>query len=120
VKNANVLRGPLSLRAAEYGVGLGVHSQMRVTYDVQAGDHEFRSTVGIDDAAGGKGSVRFSVDVDDRRAWSSPEITGRSPALAIPPVKLKGAKKLTLIVDFGANADVLDYADWCDAIVVRE
>lgn len=120
VKNANVLRSPLSLRGVEYGTGLGLHSRTLITYDLQSGDREFRSTVGIDDAAVGSGSVQFAVEVDGRRAWSSVELTGRSAALAVPPVSLKGAKKLTLIVDFGANADVLDYADWCDAIVVRD
>jgi hypothetical protein len=120
VKNANVLRGPLTLRGVEYGSGLGVHSRSLVTYDVLPGDHEFLATVGIDDAAGGKGSVRFAIELDGRRHWESPELTGQSPPVAIPPVKLDGAKQFTLVVEFGANADILDYADWCDALVIRK
>ena len=119
VKNGNVLRGPLSLRGVESSTGLGVHSRSLVTYDLQPGDREFRASVGIDDCAAGNGSVRFAIELDGRRVWESPELTGKSPALVIPPVKLDGAKKLTLIVDFGANADVSDYADWCEAIIVR-
>lgn len=118
VKNANVLRGPLELRGAEYGTGLGVHSRSVVTYALQPTDREFRATVGIDDAANGAGSVRFAVELDGKRAWDSPEVNGRTPAIAIPPVKLTGAKSLTLIVDFGAEADIADYADWCEATIL--
>jgi hypothetical protein len=120
VKNANVLRGPLALRGVEYSSGLGVHSRSLVTYELQPADREFRATVGIDDSANGAGSVRFAIELDSRRVWESPELTGRSQPVTVPPVKLDGAKKLTLIVDFGANADVSDYADWCDAVLVRE
>lgn len=120
VKNASVLRGPLALRGVEYSTGLGVHSRSLVTYALQPADREFRATVGIDDSANGAGSVRFAIELDGRRVWESPELTGRTQPVVVPPVKLDGAKKMTLIVDFGANADVSDYADWCDAVVVRE
>lgn len=119
MKNANVLRGPLALRGTTYSTGLGVHSRSSVTYQLDPQDREFRAIVGIDDSAGGKGSVRFSVELDGKRVWDSPELTGKSQPLSIRPISLAGAKKLTLIVDFGANADIADYADWCDAIVIR-
>ena len=120
VRNANVLRGPLSLRGTEYGVGLGVHSRAVVTYSILPRDREFRATVGIDDCAAGSGSVRFAVEVDDQRRWESAEVTGRSQPVPIPPIKLIGGKKLSLIVEFGASADISDYADWCDAIIIRD
>lgn len=120
VRNSNVLRGPLALRGVEYGTGLGVHSRSLVTYSLQPTDREFRATVGIDDCAGGAGSVRFAVELDGRRVWDSPELTGRSLPVPLPPIKLAGAAKLTLIVDFGAHADVSDYANWCDAVVIRD
>jgi hypothetical protein len=120
VKNANVLRGPLSIRGAEFGTGLGMHSRSRVSYAIQGNDGEFRATVGIDDCARGAGNVRFAVEVDDRPVWQSEEITGRSDPVVIPPINLNGSRTLTLITDFGSNADVADYADWCDAIVVMK
>jgi hypothetical protein len=119
VKNANVLRGPLALRGVAYSTGLGVHSRSSVTYQLDPQDREFRAVVGIDDSAGGKGSVRFSIELDGKRVWDSPELTGKSQPLLVRPVSLIGAKKLTLIVDFGANADIADYADWCDAVMIR-
>jgi hypothetical protein len=90
-----------------------------VTYQVDPKDREFRAIVGIDDSAAGKGSVRFRVEVDGKRVWESPELTGKSPALPISPIALNGAKKLALVVEFGANADISDYANWCEAVVIR-
>ena len=120
VRNTNVLGGPLAIRGTEYSTGLGVHSRSVVTYDLQPSDREFRATVGIDDAASGAGSVRFGIELDGQRKWDSQEVTGRSARLDVPPVNLGGARKLTLIVDFGANADIADYANWCDAVIVRK
>ena len=120
VKNANVLHGPLSLRGIEYGAGLGMHSRMSVTYALSGHEREFRATVGVDDCANGAGSVRFAVELDGQRTWTSDEITGRSAPLDIPPVAIRGAKRLTLLVEFGQKADVSDYADWCDAVLIVE
>ncbi len=120
VKNANVLRGPLSLRGTEYGVGLGMHSRMAATYALNPLDREFRATVGIDDLANGAGSVRFAIELDGNRVWTSDEITGRSLPLVIPPVTVRGAQRLTLFVDFGQQADVADYANWCEAVLIVE
>ena len=120
VKNSNVLHGPLSLRGTEYGAGLGMHSRMSVTYALSGNEREFRATVGVDDCANGAGSVRFAVELDGKRTWTSDEITGRSAPLDIPPVTVRGAKRLTLIVDFGQKADVSDYSDWCDAVLIVE
>ncbi|MEI8379076.1 MAG: NPCBM/NEW2 domain-containing protein [Planctomycetota bacterium] len=120
VRNANVLRGPLTLRGVESGTGLGMHSRSAVTFELQPDDREFRATIGIDDCAAGNGSVRFAVELDGKRIWESPELTGKSAPVVVPPVKLEGHKKLTLVVEFGALGDVSDYADWCDAIIVRK
>lgn len=120
VKNANVLHGPLSLRGTEYGSGLGMHSRMSVTYAVAPHDLEFRATIGIDDCANGKGSVRFVIELDGKAVWTSDEITGRSAPFAIPPLSVRGAKRLTLKVDFGQQADVADYANWCEAVLIGE
>lgn len=120
VKNANVLHGPLSLRGTEYGSGLGMHSRMSATYALAPQDQEFRATVGIDDFANGKGSVRFVIELDGKTAWASEELTGRDASLVIPPVSVRGAKRLTLKVDFGQQADVADYANWCEAVLIGE
>lgn len=118
--NRNVWRGPLRIRSREFATGLGMHSQTVARFAVQPGDREFRAIVGLDDEAAPRGSARFRVAVDGQDVWTSPELTSQSPALAIPPIPLTGAGELTLIVDFGEQADVSDYADWCDAVILRD
>jgi NPCBM/NEW2 domain len=118
IRNANVQRGPLMLRDTEFVTGLGMHSRTAVTYDLRGIEREFQATVGIDDAAKGAGSVIFAVELDGRRIWTSPELTGKSPATTIGKIDLRGVKQLTLLVDFGELADVSDYADWCDAVLI--
>ena len=120
VRDENVLHGPLKLRGTEYSTGLGTHSRMSVTYQLRGDEREFQSIVGIDDAANGKGSVTFAVELDGRRVWTSPELTGKSPATTVPEIKLRGVQRLTLIVEFGQFADVADYADWCDAVLILD
>jgi hypothetical protein len=118
-RNQNVLGSPLVVRGTEFGVGLGMTSAMTATYRIEPNDLEFRAQVGIDDASDGRGSARFRVLVDDRLAWESEELTGRMPLVSMPPVMLSGAKLLTLQVDYGHGGDVADFADWCDAVIVR-
>lgn len=118
-KDRNVLSGPLQLRGREFATGLGLHSRMQLTFPLEPNDREFRATVGIDDVAEGRGHAVFSVAVDDKTVWISPGLTGSSDPLAIPPVDLRGGKRLTLTVDFGEEGDVCDYADWGDAVIIR-
>ena len=120
VRNANVQHGPLTLRETEFVTGLGMHSRMAVTYELRGIEREFQATVGIDDVAKGAGSVIFAVELDGRRIWTSPELTGHSPATSIGKIDLLGGKQLTLLVDFGELADVSDYADWCDAVLILD
>ena len=118
VRNANVQHGPLTLRGIEFVTGLGMHSRMAVTYNLRGIEREFQATVGIDDVAKGAGSVIFAVELDGKRIWASPELTGKSPATSVGKIDLHGGKQLTLLVDFGELADVSDYADWCDAVLI--
>ena len=118
VRNANVLHGPLTLRGTEFGTGLGMHSRTSTTYNLHGNERAFQCVVGIDDIANGMGSVIFSIELDGRPVWTSLELNGKSPAAIVPEIDLRGGKQLKLVVDFGQFADVSDYADWCDAVLI--
>ena len=115
----NVLGEPLRLDGQEYPKGLGMHSQSIVSYDLNGKFQTFRATAGVDDAAQTGGSVVFAVEVDGKPVFQSEPQTAKQPALQLPPIPLAGAKRLTLRVEFGEFGDVLDYADWCDAVLIR-
>jgi sRNA-binding regulator protein Hfq len=115
----NAAGGPLIMRGRHYGKGLGTRSRIRVAYQLGAQFRSFQATASIDDLAERKGSVRFAVELDGVRAWTSALITGGSRPLAVGPIDVTGKRQLVLVVEFGELADVDDWADWCDAIVIR-
>jgi hypothetical protein len=115
----NVQGGRLILRGREFAKGIGMHSRSRATYMLDGKSRFFLATVGIDDAAKGKGSVRVAVELDGKRTFISPLITGKSQSIRIGPIPLAGKKQLTLTVEFGEFGDVCDIVNWCDAILVK-
>jgi hypothetical protein len=118
-RDRNVQGGRLVLREVEYPKGVGLHSRSEISYRLDGAYRAFQATIGIDDDAQGKGSALFEVLVDGNSAYKSGELTGASAAVALPRIDLTGAKTVTLRVDYGAMADILDHADWCDAVLIR-
>lgn len=118
-KNRNVLGGVLSLRGRPSLTGLGVASGTTLEWDLDGSWKSFQATVGIDDAARGRGSVVFEIRLDERSVWRSEELTGSSRPVTVPRVELAGAKKLSLHVGFAQQGNVLDYANWADAVLIR-
>lgn len=118
--NANALGGFLSMQGRPRLSGIGVVGGTVLDWQLDGSFHTFQATCGLDDAARGRGSVIFEVQLDGRSVWRSGEITGTSRPVRVPPVRLSGAKKLSLQVEFARQGNVLDYADWADAILIRD
>jgi hypothetical protein len=118
--DANVAGGALRCAGRRYLKGLGVHSTALLTYALTEADRRFEAELGIDDATGGGGSVRFRVFVDGRPEpeYSSEIIRGGEPPVPIS-VDTTGAERLDLVVDFADRADQADYADWLNARLIR-
>jgi hypothetical protein len=76
----------------------------------------FSATVGVDDAAGGAGSVVFQVWVDGAKLFDSGTVTGASAAMQVA-VDLTGKRRLKLLVTNAGDGSALDRADWGDAQV---
>jgi hypothetical protein len=118
-KDRNLAGGPLVVHGTEYAKGLGTRSQSAITFDLAGRFTQFRSLAAIDDLAQGKGSVRFVVEVDGNRVFASNLVTGASEPVLVGPIAVSGRRRLTLIVEYGELADVDDWADWCDPILIR-
>jgi hypothetical protein len=114
----NVTGGQLRCGGRLYLKGLGMHSAARLSYKLDRPWSRFQAEIGIDNSTGGRGSVGFRVFVDGKVKHSSSAIRGGMPPQAIS-VDLTGAKQLDLVVDFGEAGDVLDYADWLNARLVK-
>jgi hypothetical protein len=118
-RDRSVSGGFLTMRRVEYPKGLGVHSRSTVTYRLAGKFRRFQATIGIDDSAAGRGSVVFEVLLDGKTAYKSDVLTGTSPAVAIERLDVTGAKIMTLSVDYATDGDILDHADWCDALLIK-
>lgn len=116
-KDRAVTGGPLRLGGQTYTKGLGVRSRTKVTYELGSFDR-FESTVGVDESAGAAASVRFLVEVDGELAFDSDEMVVSTQPKNVD-LSIKGAKQLSLIVDFESRGDAQDYADWANARLVR-
>jgi hypothetical protein len=118
-KDQNVVGGPLVVRGTEYPKGLGTRSQSRIAFDLAGQYRRFQSLAALDDLAEGKGSVRFVVERDGSRVFESDLLTGTSAPVVVGPLDVTGTRRLVLIVEYGELADINDWADWCDAVVIR-
>jgi beta-galactosidase len=119
IPNRNVRGGFLALRGRDFRHGIGVTTASRTTYDLRREYQSLLATIGIDDEADGGGSAVFAVEVDGRRIFTSPLLTGRSQPLDVGPLDVSRANELTLIVDYGEYGDIRDDADWGNAVLVR-
>jgi hypothetical protein len=118
--DASVAGNPIRVAGNTYDKGLGMHSQSRLSYQLNAGYRWFESWVGLDDQTGKKGSASIQVLVDGKAQVGGQQ---RELTLANSPrpirVNVSGARELALIVEFGRYGDVQDHVDWADARLVK-
>lgn len=96
---------------------LSLRSRSEVSWRVPEGSRRFTATVGIDDAVRPGGNAEVIVLVDDRELLRK-TITGENPAEEVR-VDLLGARRLTLLVDYGEGMDIGDAVVFSDARIVQ-
>jgi hypothetical protein len=114
-----VNRQPLRLNGVEYPKGIGMHSYTALTFDLGGQYREFHSLIGVDDAAGGRGSVAFEVLGDGRSLYRSNAMTGADAPAGVE-IDVTAVSSLTLVADFtGKLQPAGNFADWAEARVVQ-
>ncbi|MGE5137016.1 MAG: NPCBM/NEW2 domain-containing protein [Gemmatimonadota bacterium] len=106
--------GPITIGGVSYAKGLGTNAVSSVVIDVPAGCTTFASDVGVDDSAGGRGSVTFTVLADGNQVAATGVMTGGQPAQHLS-ASISGASTLTLNVGDAGDGIGHDNADWADA-----
>jgi len=109
---------PLTVGGVTYEKGLGTHSRSRIVFDISGDYRRFRTTVGIDDHAGRVGDAVIQVICDGKVRFEIKSLKVGMDAKKID-LDVSGVERLALVVDYGANYDMGDLVDWCDARVVR-
>ncbi|MDB5308023.1 MAG: hypothetical protein JWO38_2225 [Gemmataceae bacterium] len=104
---------------ATFDRGLGTHPRTVLTYDLGGKYRRFESLVGLDAASGGRGRAVVHILVDGKEQ-DLPDLQKLTARPAVPVrVDVRGAKELTLVVDFGPAGDVQADVDWGDARLVE-
>jgi len=118
VADHNVLGEPLTVARQTFDHGLGMHSRARLIYDLRGSYREFVTEFGLDDNSGAYADVDVVVLVDGKQLLERPHVR---PGRLHGPFRLdvSRAKRLELIVDFGAAGDLQDRFNWINTALVR-
>lgn len=112
----------LNTKAGEstFAKGLGTHPKMTITYDLAGKYTRFEAVVGLDAATGKRGRADVRIRVDGKEL-ALPDLQKLTTGNAIPVVAdIRGAKELTLLIDFGPTGDVQADVNWGLARLIAE
>ncbi|USN97933.1 MAG: NPCBM/NEW2 domain-containing protein [Phycisphaeraceae bacterium] len=113
--NHSVDGNAISIGGKGYAHGVGTHAYSEWTIDLGGEAIAFDAMAGVDDEfCSGEGTVEFVVLVDDTVSVRTGLMHKGEPAKPVH-ADLKGAKKLTLVVEDGGDGINYDHADWADA-----
>jgi hypothetical protein len=115
--DANVRGEPLRAGPRTFEQGIGVQSGTSLTYDLDGQAAEFAAVLFVDSPQGTTGDCEFVVLADGQEVARRHLTSADDPANLRAP--LGGARRLELRVEYGANLDFGDHANWCDAHLVR-
>jgi hypothetical protein len=116
-RDVSVAGQPLTLGKRHFEKGLGVHARSLLVFDNSAGYDLFVATIGIDAETKGRGDCIFVVRGDGRELFRG-RVRGQDKPRDVR-VDIQQVRQLTLLVEPGAELDLADHADWCDARLVR-
>ncbi|MEX0728851.1 MAG: NPCBM/NEW2 domain-containing protein [Planctomycetaceae bacterium] len=116
----NATSGPLIVAGREYIKGVGLHSQCRLTYELDDQFTRFQAEAGIDDAVGEKGQAWLSILVDGEPRVERVLLQGSAGVKEIGVDRLERARQLTIVVEFGPFGDVGDHVDLVNPMLIRQ
>ncbi len=108
---------PLHVAGRSYTKGVALRSRTQASYRVPESFRRFVAVAGLDDSAPRDGHVRLSVADERSELLSVPIRAGETP-LAID-LEIAGARRLTVLVDFGENLDIGDQLNLCEARITK-
>jgi hypothetical protein len=116
--NRNVLGGPIRVAGESFERGIGVHSRMRLVYELGGAYRTFVTQFGLDDESGPLADVVVAVTVDGQRRFEQAHVR-RGKLFGPVRIDVHDAQRLDLLVDFGDNGDLQDRFDWVEPALIR-
>jgi alpha-galactosidase len=105
---------PITIGGKHFSRGVDTHAESKLRVDLGGKATRFFAQVGVDDSAGGHGSVEFIVSGDGKVLWRSGLLVGGNAAMPVD-VNVGGVRVLALRVTDGADGSDSDHADWAEA-----
>jgi len=105
---------PLTIAGRRFERGVGTHAESAMYIRLDGKTGRFTAWVGVDDSAGGNGSIEFQVYADGKKRFDSGEMHGGDHPKRVD-LDLKGVKDLVLVVTSAGGNINFDHADWADA-----
>jgi hypothetical protein len=116
-QDQNLQSKPLQLDGKQYPKGLALHSRTEMIYRLPDRFSRLKATVGIDDGVRPHGNVRLVIRSDEKVLFEA-AIVGDEPAKMLD-LDIGGARRLTILADFGTELGVADHLDLCNARIVK-
>jgi hypothetical protein len=110
---------PLRVGGKTYETGIGVHSRCRLEWALDGEFTRFKALVGLDDSAPPPANVKVTILVDDEKAVGPFTLDAGNRTRGLD-VHLAGARRLTLLVDYGEACDIGDRVNLVEAWLRRK
>ena len=104
--NEGIDGATLSTNGQTFSKGVCVRSKTDMTFRLSQSFSRLTAQLGIDDSVRPKGSVEVEIFADDQSVFKA-TVSGQDPIKELD-VPLTGAKRVRVVVDFGAGASVGD------------
>lgn len=112
-KNLGVGGKPLGIGGRKFTHGVGTHANSLIIVRLDRGTRRFRAFAGVDDNSDGKGSIRFSVHIDEGEIWNS-GIRHKGDAPLLIDLDVSRVRYLMLRVDDGGDGNSNDHGNWAE------
>ena len=108
---------PLRLGGTSHARGISLVSRTEVVYRLPDDAQQFRAVVGIDDTSRPAGTARLRIEVDGEVRFDE-ALTGVQPPGEVT-LDVAGARRLTIVADFGDPLRDVGYVDLCEARITK-
>lgn len=109
---------PLVLHGQSYQKGLAIHSRTELRYRLDGKYSKFLALAGIDDRVRPAGDLVLTISLDGNPLGEH-RIRGKDDAAKALEYDVRGGRKLTIVVDYGAGLDVADRLHLVNARVTK-
>jgi alpha-galactosidase len=104
----------LSIAGQRFERGIGTHAISTFLLNLEKKGKRFTASVGVDDEAGDKASIVFSILGDKKVLWQSGVMRKGDVARKVD-LNVDNIRLLGLLVDDAGDGSSYDHGDWCDA-----